>query len=144
MIVAQRHASARGPRDEVTFPVFDVALRQPHEASVLDHTANGLQHPRPERAEVVDLQLEGGETLPRFQRAGIRQPHRRVGDIAEDPAVEGAHRVRVTLIGLHFQDRSPWFDGHQAKSNQLGDRGLRNLAFGDAAGHLKQRSEFVP
>ena len=57
------------------------------------------ERPGPEGAQVVDLQLERGERLAGLEGREERHPHRAVGDVAKDPAVEGAHRVRVALLG---------------------------------------------
>ena len=67
----------------------------------LDDLAARDQLPGPERAQEVDLQLERRERLARLERREERHPHRRVGEVAEDAAVERAHRVRVALLGDH-------------------------------------------
>ena len=44
------------------------------------------------------MELERGERLPLVEGRGQGDPHRRVREIAQDPSMEGPHRVRVTAI----------------------------------------------
>lgn len=48
----------------------------------------------------VDMQIDGGEILPRVQRSPKRNPHRRVCKSRENPSVHSPHRVVQTLIDV--------------------------------------------
>src|SRR5205807_851008 len=51
------------------------------------------------------------------------EPHRCVGQIAVDAAVQRAHRVVVALVGLHLEDRMARLDGLQDEPQQSAHRG---------------------
>ena len=92
---ARRVAFAiRRPSSSSTSHSVMPTVRPRDDAAARDEAA------RPERAQEVDLQLERRERLAGLERRE-RHPHRRVGEVAEDPAVDRAHRVRVALLGDH-------------------------------------------
>src|SRR5262245_48706455 len=99
---SQRHARGRRTRDQPILFVQHVALHQADGASGLDHPPAGLQRPRPHWLQEVDLELERGERLALAQRAGPGHAHGGIGDVAQHPAVQGAHRVGQPLVDLQL------------------------------------------
>lgn len=69
----------------------------------------------------VDLQE------PIIVRAGgsIGVPHRRIGQVAVDAAVQRPHRVVMALVGLHLEDGPPRLDclQHEPSSRPIGGGG---------------------
>src|SRR5215210_7288478 len=97
-VASKRHAGARRARYQPALLVEHVALGHRDAAAALDDAAVRDQPPGPERAQEVDLQLERGERLSRLEGREVRRAHGGVGEVAEDAAVDRAHRVRVPLL----------------------------------------------
>src|SRR5262245_17241204 len=121
----QLHAGACGPCHQPAGLVLDITFDVAHGASCLDDPGLGGQGRLPNGPEEVDLQLDGRERLAPPQRGGVGVPHRRVGQVAEDAAVQGAHRVLVALVGLHLEDRPARLDLLQHEAQQSANRGRR-------------------
>jgi hypothetical protein len=51
-----------------------------------------------------------------------------VGDVAEDAAVQGAHRVREALVGRQLHHHAAALDRRHLEAEQAGDRRRRRLA----------------
>src|SRR5438067_11569326 len=101
---SQRHARAGGARYQSTFRVRDVAFDQSDRASALDNVGRCRQARVPDRAEEIDLQLECGERLVMLERSGVGKPHRGIGQVTQDAAVNSAHRIGVPLqVRLEFE-----------------------------------------
>src|SRR5688572_23906161 len=67
-VSAERHARTRGVRDQALTGVDDAALGESDRPATRDHLPVGEQCPRPEGAQVVDLQLERRERLAFLER----------------------------------------------------------------------------
>lgn len=94
---AQSHACTRGAAYQSTLGIGQIALDQSDGASALDDIGRGRQARLPDWTEEIDLQFERGECLLVLQRAGVGETHRGVGQVAQDPAVDSAHRIGVAL-----------------------------------------------
>src|SRR5262249_29255998 len=103
--------------------VEDVALDEPDGASGLDHAAERAELPPHDGLHEVDLELERREALAELELARVGDAHRRVGDVAEDAAVERAHRVPVSLIGLEADLARAPFDPVDSEPDELADVG---------------------
>src|SRR5262245_12181601 len=128
LLALQRHAGGRRAGDEPVLLIAHVALHQADVAPALDDSALRTQRGRPHGPQKIDLQLERREGLPLTEGAGIGHPHRGVGDVAEDPAVEGAHGIGMTLVGRELDRGRAGLDGHEGEPDQGGDRRGGGLA----------------
>src|SRR5208283_5579359 len=70
-IARERHAGGAGAGHEIAFFVRDVAFDQPEFAALFHDAGRGTQVGSPHRAQVVDLQLDGGKRLAYFQLRGV-------------------------------------------------------------------------
>src|SRR5215468_6818664 len=102
---AQGHAGARGARHQAAVLVDHIALDEPDRVAAFHQAAGGDEPPGADGFEEVDLQLEGGEGLVAIQRGGVGHPHGGVGDVAQDAAMQRAHRVPVLGPGLERDHR---------------------------------------
>src|SRR5947207_1307311 len=114
----QRHHGGAGPGDEPLLLVHDLALDEPDRAAALHDAPGGRELPRPDGLQEVDLELQRGERLALGEPRRPGHTHRRVGDVAEDAAVDGAHRVRVALRRLELDDGRAGLDGPQREADQ--------------------------
>src|SRR6266849_2717177 len=128
LIAAQRQAGAGRLRDQPASVVGHRAFGEADGLPALDDDAVGDEMRLFDGSEKVDLELQRREALALFERRGVRHAHRRVGDVAEDPAVQRAHRVGMPAVGVERELRAPCFDGHESKSNQRPDGRRRQLA----------------
>jgi hypothetical protein len=108
--------------DQALLVVDHAALGQADGLPAGDDGAAGDQRPRPERPEVIDLQLERRERLALGQRREERHPHRGVDEVAEDPAVDRSHRVRVLLAGLEPHRALAAARLDEIEADKFGDR----------------------
>src|SRR6266568_9042433 len=114
---AQGHARAGGTRHQATVRIGYVALDQSDRASTLNAVGRGRQASLPDRAEEIDFQLERGERLAVFERAGVSKAHRGVGQVAQDAAVDGAHRIGVLFqVGVELEYRPTWRRGERTEA----------------------------
>ncbi len=74
------------------------------------------------------IQLQRGERLALLQRGGERDAHRSVGDVAQDAAVQRAHRVGVPLISVELEARLPLGHLQQPHPQQLANERRRHFA----------------
>src|SRR5713226_7957606 len=137
-----QHGRAR-PGHEPLLRVHDVALDEADRPAALHDASGGGEPSRPDGLEEVDLELERRERLALVERGRPGHPHRRVRDVAEDAAVERAHRVRVALRRLERDDRPARLDGDERESDERGDgrrRQLSALHHADRVEHPGHRS----
>src|SRR5262249_1690210 len=92
-------------------------------AACLDDATERAKLPADDRLHEVDLELERGEALAHLDLARVGDAHRGVGDVAEDAAVERAHRVPVALVGLQADLARAPLDGIDAEPDELADVG---------------------
>src|SRR5438309_8995146 len=102
--VTESHACAHRARDQSALRVGHVALRQPDRPAGLHHARGGGEYAGAERPQEVDLELERGEGFALAEGRGVGDAHRRVGDVAEDATVKGAHRIRVLRARVELED----------------------------------------
>ncbi len=116
---SQGHAGAGCSRYQATLGIGHIAFDQSDGASALDNVGRGREASLPDRTEEIDLELQGGECLIGIQRAGVSETHSSIGEVAQDSAVDGAHRVRVALqVSFEFEYclpkvRADWTDPDQ-------------------------------
>src|SRR5580704_2022186 len=127
LLAAQDHATAEHLGDESALVVVDVALDEPKRARPLHQACRRAKPGVPDRLEVLRRQIERRERLVILERGRHRGPHRSVGEIAHDAAVERAHWVGVLRARLHLEDRAPELDLDDREAHQLGDGGRGNL-----------------
>src|SRR5438445_1254514 len=131
---SQRHARAGGARDQSTLRVRDVAFDQSDRASALDNVGSCGQARVPDRAEEVDLQLERGERLLLLERAGVGKPHRGIGQVTQDAAVDGAHRIGVAFqVRFELEYGATRLDTEGTETDQLRDGWRGYTAFDNGA-----------
>src|SRR6266852_2333287 len=82
---------------------------------------NGDERAGPDRLQEVDLELERGEGLALLEGQAVGHAHRGIGDVAEDTAVQGSHRVGVARLGRELDDGAAGLDGGQGESDQSRD-----------------------
>src|SRR5947208_4840493 len=90
-----------GPRHrgDAALPLIDdVTGRHRHRATPRDDPSLRGESRVPYGPQEVDVELQRGEGFPLVKGRGERDAHRRVREIAQDPSVEGPHRVRVAPI----------------------------------------------
>src|SRR5206468_4599660 len=126
-LAPQGHAGAHRARDESLLRVGHVALHEADRPPRLHGARRRDESPAPERPQEVDLQLEGGEALSFIKGRGVRRPHRGIGDIADDPAMERAHGIGVLWAGLKLEDRLPRFDRGRSKADESAHRSARPI-----------------
>jgi hypothetical protein len=80
---------------------------------------------------------------PRLQRRGEGAAHGRVREVAEDAAVQRAHRVRVALLRLHLEDRALAVDLDQPEADEPRDRRRALLAVDHRAHDVEVRLHAV-
>src|SRR5206468_10074763 len=120
--LAQGHARAHRPCDELAFRIRHVALREPDRPPGLHNASGGDERAALEWPQEVDLQLDRGEAFPITEGRGIRDAHGGIGDVADDAAVERAHRVRVLWARVELEHRGAGLDRHRPEANELPDR----------------------
>src|SRR5262249_38583018 len=125
LLSAQRHARRGGSRHEGVPLVGDVTLEQAEALAGLHEPTRRAQLRLPHRLEEIDLQLDGREGLALGERAGVGDPHRGVGDVAQHAAVQGAHWVGVPAARLQLHDGLAGRDRAQREPDQGGDGGRR-------------------
>lgn len=117
LLPAEDHAGGRRARDQLALGVCDVAINHADGTAALDHFTHGAELFLPDRAQEIDFQFEGGEGFAVRERGGEGDAHGGVGDVAEDASVQGAHGVRVRLIGFEFNDGLAMLNGGEAKAD---------------------------
>src|ERR1700676_1221571 len=100
LLAAQHQARRIGLGDQLSVFVGHVALDVPDRAASLHHPAFGAKQRLPYRTKEIDFELDGGEGFARAKRAGERNAHRRVCDVAQDSPVQRAHGIGVLWAGL--------------------------------------------
>src|SRR5205807_8457164 len=110
-----------GPVDAPHLIVHEVALDETDRAAAIHYAPGGGELPHPDGLQEVDLELQRGERLALGEPRRPGHAHRRVGDVAEDAAVDGAHRVRVALRRLELDDGRAGLDGAQREADEHGD-----------------------
>jgi hypothetical protein len=127
---AQGHAGAGCSRYQAALGIGHIALDQSDGASALDNVGRGREASLPDRTEEIDLEFQGGECLIRIQRAGVGETHSGIGEVAQDSAVDGAHRIRVALqVSFEFEDCSPKVHADWTNPDQLCDGRERHATF---------------
>src|SRR5213078_792499 len=128
VLAPQGHDRRARARDQPLFLVDDVALDETDGSAALHDPPRGDERAGPDGLQEVDLELEGGERLTLVEGRGPRHAHRRVRDVAEDAAMERAHRIRVALPRLELDHGVTGLDGGQLEADERGDRRRRKLA----------------
>src|SRR5579863_9106408 len=125
LLAPQDHATAERLGDEGALVVVDVALDEPKRARPLHQASRRPKPGVPDRFEVLCREIERREGLVIFERRRHRCPHRGIGEIAHDAAVERAHGVGVLRARLHLENRAPELDLDDREAHELGDWGAR-------------------
>src|SRR5713226_4001328 len=111
--LGHRHARRRSPCDQPAAVVDHVGLAEEERLLHLDDTADCPQASFNDRAEEVDLQLDGGVPEAIFLESSQRHPHRRVRDLGDDatlhhaacmPVLRTRHELEHHAAGLGLGD----------------------------------------
>jgi hypothetical protein len=113
----------------------DVALEIDERATAVHHAGACFELRVEDRAEIGHVQLDRGERFVHLQQSGARHPHGGIGEVAEDPAVHRAHRIRV-FVAARFEpeDGRSALGAHRFESDQRRDR--RREQHGESLGRL--------
>jgi hypothetical protein len=122
-VTTERHHGAGRLSDQAAISSCDVADVAADGSSKVNGGGNGLECLIPDGSEEVDLEIDGGETLSFLERGCVRYANGGIGKIAEDSAVNGAHRIGLRLgVGRHCQRRGAFADLNQHKAQCARDR----------------------
>jgi len=108
----------------------ELPLRKSNDITLeIDHGLAAIHDPRPgfeqsvrHGPEVIDLEFNRGERFALLEERCAGKSHRGVSQVAENAAVQRAHRIRV-FVGprLETEDCRPFLDLDWLKTNQGGD-----------------------
>ena len=93
------------PGEQPSSRVDDVGFREPELAPDLDRTPAGDDLPGASRRQELDAELDRDVPPARLQHGPDRQPHRRVRERGEDPAVH--QTLQVEMVRSRPRTRSP-------------------------------------
>jgi hypothetical protein len=131
LISSKDHAGGCGARHEIPFGVCNIAFSQTNCASAFYNLTGSAEFVFPNRAQEIDFKFQRSEGLTILEGGSKSNAHCGVGDVAKDPAVKCAHRVRVRVACFEF-DRSfaVAYSGNM-KPYEAGNRWFRQLPSND-------------
>src|SRR5271156_2038873 len=131
LIPAENQTRRSGARYEVAFGVSDVAFDQTNRAAALYYLTCRAQLVFPDGTQEIYFQLERCERFAVLQSRSKRDPHRGIGNIAENSAVQCAHRVCVRVAGFEFNGSFTVACSSNMKPDEASNRWLGQLASDD-------------
>src|SRR5207249_7158882 len=122
----QDHLGPRHRGDVALVLIDDVTGRHRHRATPRDDPSLRGEFRVPYGPQEVDVELQRGEGFPLIKGRSQGDAHRRVREIAQDPSVEGPHRVRVAPIRDVPELRRPVARADHRDAERRHDRRWRN------------------
>src|SRR5579859_3763234 len=104
LVTAQDQAGGVGFGDQLAVFVGDFTFDVADGAAALNDAAFGAQFGDAHGAKEIDFEFYGGERLAGSKGAGEGNAHGGVGNVAQDAAVDGAHRIEMFFAGFEKHD----------------------------------------